>query len=497
MARRLTTRRLGLSLAAAAVLVGVLVPWTGASAAPKATGITLVRLLESAPRYRMDVLAPQLAAAGAAAARSNAATRATEQALVVSWTPWLLAHDRCATAATRCAAGRFDVHPRAGGIAASPRLVDALLDMEVTCPGCRTTKKWSSVATLLPSGAPVNVFDLLFGRDPEALRSVAEAIRLEVASWPGVNRCVSDVWGNLAGNKAWQHLPVWLRAMRRHRAVALERTGLLVGFDPGDYFGRACGLSTFLVPYQYFQGLLDPEGQLLVDSFVYESFNPPLRYALPVRVCSSSYAVDQGRWRRHIPRTLEELVPRSLESRAAVYTDTRQSLQVVAPAGWRCDAAFAGDGGSWMAVYPPNEAPPGSADVFEQGHRSEREGVTLTAIPACYSCLLSLVCPYFASARQQWDGTYGGIHPDPCTRPRKERVVRLTGATVRIVDPPGVVGHGWPSGGADAALSEAGFGVRRGQGSYLETCTLPAGESSRCDSLLGWYAAASGWTLWG
>jgi hypothetical protein len=339
----------------------------------------------------------------------------------------------------------------------------------------------------------VNVFELLFSRHPRALRSIAATIRQQIRYYFAQNRCANAIEAGNFASSGWRHIPLWVSLMHRNKAMALTRNGLEVGFDPGDYFHRSCGLSTFLVPHPSFEAFLGIEGQVLIDSFVYETYNPPARYALPVRACRSSYGVNNGRG-PHMPRTLAVVAPPWFLGQMAIYTDTQQYEYVVAPNGWRCDAGFGADGGGGISVYPPPETRP---HLSYGPSRSTREGVYVWSIPACVGCFLQQACPYFASARSSWhrDG-YGNTKPDPCMPRRKERVQPLSKTVVRVVDPPGVLGNLWPSGGTDTASGDVGyfpdspyFGP---QGSYIETCTLPDGSAELCDALLGWFAASYG-----
>lgn len=486
---------MGLVLAILAIgATAALVP-SSADAARAPTGIRAVTVPESIPGYHVDVVVPQLEAATASAEMANAALRTDAEGLVDRWHPWLAHHRSCPRRSSRrCGPGSFAVRAPAGLTSTSPRLVNALLEVVASCPGCATAHVWSSDAVLVGTETPVNLFDLIFGGHPRALRSVADEIRAEVRWDEGANTCVGSLQADLSGSHEWRHIARWMLLMRRHRAVAMTRNGLVVGFDAGDYSRRACGASTFLVPYQSFAGLLSGEGQVLVDSFVYGTYNPPLRYELPVRVCPSTYG-SSGTTTR-LSRTLDVVAPAWFKGTMALYTGTQGWYYVAAPNGWRCTAAFGADGSSLFAIYPKVERAPGD----DWQHRSARQGIYLYTEPACVSCLLSLACPYFASARRAWSREYG--EPDQVAvcappRPRRERVHALSTTIVRVIDAPGVVGNLWPSGGSDTAVGDVGyfpygpndFGP---YGSYLEDCTLPGGDGSLCDASLGWFAASYG-----
>jgi hypothetical protein len=182
-----------------------------------------------------------------------------------------------------------------------------------------------------------------------------------------------------------------------------------------------------------------------------------------------------------------------LAKQVADYTDEFSTLHLLAPNGWRCRASFFEDGGATFAISPPWENSPGFYQVpQEPWHVSKRVGITLYAEPVCGGCLLSIACPYFASARKA-GAREGFTWALSCRPPRREEVRRESATLVRAIDPPGVVGNSWPTWGPYEAISEisySGFNAAHPRGPYGAselTCTLPRQDGTLCVDTLAWF----------
>ena len=106
---------------------------------------------------------------------------------------------------------------------------------------------------------------------------------------------------------------------------------------------------------------------------------------------------------------------------------------------------------------------------------------------------MSRACPLFATAATDYESNYQQTCPP---RPSSESVVALNADVVSFTDPAGVSGDGNPSGGAypaNGVMTYYPYDSGNDDGSYLDTCTLPAAEQSICTVVLNrfvdWYGA--------
>jgi hypothetical protein len=76
------------------------------------------------------------------------------------------------------------------------------------------------------------------------------------------------------------------------------------------------------------------------------------------------------------------------------------------------------------------------------------------------------------------------------TKPAEEQSTQLSSTVVEFEDPPGVAGDGDPSGGPYPANGVMVYGPGSAMdGSWTETCTLPASEHAICTLSLNEFAS--------
>jgi hypothetical protein len=195
-----------------------------------------------------------------------------------------------------------------------------------------------------------------------------------------------------------------------------------------------------------------------------------------------------------MPATIEEDVPTSLASALAVYTDGRGEIKILGPRAWTCSASINGDGSSTVDVFPASErnvvndefaTPLGD---LPSGSRDREIYARQTS--ACVSCAETEACPVFTSAAV--DLAADTSWSCPAQAPASETLKSLTPSAVEIIDPPGVVGNAYPSGGANDAYAIMTYRHHDVNGSWEDSCLLPAKEVSLCLASLNNFLVAYG-----
>ncbi|HLI02028.1 MAG TPA: hypothetical protein VKV06_14665 [Acidimicrobiales bacterium] len=209
--------------------------------------------------------------------------------------------------------------------------------------------------------------------------------------------------------------------------------------------------------------------------------------AVPLVSCPTTFGAPPPH-PTHQPSTATVTVPPPLADHVAVYTDTQGRMQIVAPRGWRCTADYGADSSGGVVAYPAGETVPANWGAgWHLAAGAGTEAVVGTETSACTSCTTGQACPLFTAAAQAFRRQLG--RPCPTTRPRTESVSSVGSGLVIFEDPPGVAGDGLPSGGADPANGVMTYHSPSGDGSWLETCTLPSAETGVCTvSLNRWLA---------
>jgi len=164
-------------------------------------------------------------------------------------------------------------------------------------------------------------------------------------------------------------------------------------------------------------------------------------------------------------------------------------VRLVAPMGWLCQTSVYFDGNVIMSIAPD---PTDAVGFFPEpsNNQSNSARVQFNGIPTCSQCSLAQVCPFFPSAVALLH--HARSSTKDCRLSPGEVVTARSLRVVGVIDPPGVVGHGTPSGGPYFAVTRVFFS-RHGAnatGSYIVTCTLPTNLATLCSSSLSNFVAA-------
>ena len=213
---------------------------------------------------------------------------------------------------------------------------------------------------------------------------------------------------------------------------------------------------------------------------------PPQTVNLPVVVCPIGFGV-QPATTPSLPKTVAVSVSPGQASELAVYTDTQGLMKLVAPAGWQCSAQYGADGTGGVIVHPSNES---VSDLGAPPAGSAVEAVIGAETSACGACAYTQACPLFAAAASTYQSQLGS--PCPVTKPAAETVYQISPGIVGFEDPPGTRGDGASSGGANPANSVMTYYPNAANGSWRETCTLPADEHAICTTSLNNFIASYG-----
>jgi hypothetical protein len=189
-------------------------------------------------------------------------------------------------------------------------------------------------------------------------------------------------------------------------------------------------------------------------------------------VCPTSFAVSPPPKPIAFPSATTLTVASALSGSLAAYTDTQGYLTIIAPRGWRCSAAYGADGSGGIRVWPRGSA---------------AEGINARETSACYGCTTGQACALFPAAAQAYRAAYRS--PCPAPRPLNESVYRLSATVVAFEDPPYVRGEGALSGGQFPANGVMTYVPGNGDGSFVETCTLPENVHTTCTAILNDFVA--------
>ena len=211
--------------------------------------------------------------------------------------------------------------------------------------------------------------------------------------------------------------------------------------------------------------------------------------SLPLVTCPTTYGYTSSTSPPALPTSMVVSVPADLTNQLAVYSDSEGLMKLVAPTGWLCSGNYGADGSGGVEVYPTGETVPSGA--LTAG--STAEDVSGSETSACVGCGESQACPLFATAAADYETNYQQTCP---SRPSSESVVALNADIVSFMDPAGVAGDGVPSGGAypaNGVMTYYPYDSGNDDGSYIDTCTLPAAEQSICtvslNRFVDWYGA--------
>jgi hypothetical protein len=200
---------------------------------------------------------------------------------------------------------------------------------------------------------------------------------------------------------------------------------------------------------------------------------------LPLNVCKTSVGSSSDT-PADLPANVRVRLAPGFSNKLAVYSDNEGVIEVLAPTGWTCTAQIAGDGSSGVQVTPPGQTGITSATLSAG---STDEVINASQTSACVGCRESLACPLFDSAANAYRSIYQ--HACPARRPPSEVVTNVNAHVVEFTDPPGVRGDAVPSGGEYPATGVMTYyGDKTSEGSWTETCVLPATDSAMCKAIV-------------
>lgn len=217
--------------------------------------------------------------------------------------------------------------------------------------------------------------------------------------------------------------------------------------------------------------------------------------SVPVVACPTSYGVAEPPTTTVPPPSTVVALPASLTGHVALYRDASDTMQLLAPSGWYCSAGYGADGSGGVQVFPPGSGPPASG-VGQNGGTavpftaSSAQGVVGIETSACNGCAEAQACPLFSVAAHDMEDDLGRGCPE--AKPDAEEVEDLSPTAVQFQDQTGVAGDGVPSGGPYVARGLMTYKSHDVDGSWLETCTLPAADAELCAASLQEFFGAYG-----
>jgi signal peptidase I len=207
--------------------------------------------------------------------------------------------------------------------------------------------------------------------------------------------------------------------------------------------------------------------------------------SVSVVVCPTTFGVSPPA-AKSLPASIRVTVPRNLVGQVAFYSDDQGTMELLGPTGWVCTASYGANGSGGVSVYPTGASAPHS-QPFEA---STAEAIVASETSVCLGCREQQACALFASAANDLKQTYGTACRK--TRPAAEAVTALSTGVVAFMDPPSVAGDGSPSGGPFPANGVMTYYSGNENGSWLDTCTLPASDHLLCTAALNLFTSDYG-----
>jgi hypothetical protein len=195
---------------------------------------------------------------------------------------------------------------------------------------------------------------------------------------------------------------------------------------------------------------------------------------LPVTQCPTTFGT-QPSGAPATPPSSEVSVPNTLVGQLAIYTNSQNTMTVVGPIGWNCGAAYGADGSDDVSMYPPGSSSPTARSFTD----SPVQAIVISNTGSCESCTEQQACPLFPAAATDYQTDFQMTCPT--TRPSAETVLQIESGLVSFLDPAGVKGDGYPSGGLYPAEGEMTYRTDDATGSWLETCTLVPAQQAVCE----------------
>ena len=212
---------------------------------------------------------------------------------------------------------------------------------------------------------------------------------------------------------------------------------------------------------------------------IYIHSNNLVSVQLPLNVCPTTVGVS-SETPTILPSTVHVEINKVDSTTLAFYSDNEGLTTLLAPTGWTCTAAIGANGSSSVQVSPSGQSVVSSGSLRAG---STDQVISASQTSACVGCRESLACPLFDSAANDYQRAFQ--HACPSTRPSSEVQTVRTSHLAEFTDPPGVHGDATPSGGEYPAMGVMTyFDDAKSDGSWTETCVLPAADKSLCEEIL-------------
>lgn len=217
----------------------------------------------------------------------------------------------------------------------------------------------------------------------------------------------------------------------------------------------------------------------------------PTTAVVPLVVCRTTFGIAPAPAPKAQPPLVTINVPGGSASGLAVYTDSRGMMRLLGPQGWSCSALYGADGSGGVVVYQPGESVPSNWGAgWKLPADSPVQAIIGSQTSACMGCGEGQACPLFATAAKSFQNNFG--RPCPAARPASETTSKVSADVMAFADPAGVTGDGNPSGGRYPANGVMTYYSGDQDGSWVETCTLPAASKGVCTTTLNYFLASYG-----
>ena len=171
-------------------------------------------------------------------------------------------------------------------------------------------------------------------------------------------------------------------------------------------------------------------------------------------------------------------------SQLAVYSDNQGIMELLAPAGWDCQASVGADGSSGIEIYPPSQGAATGSSLAGGSTITEVSGYQTGGSPFSAA---SQACQLFPASNSALDG-----NTCPMLSPPAPKATLYTDHIIEFTDPPGVTGDAYPSGGAYNASGVMTYFTKPNAESWTETCVLAPSRSSLCTAILSSFITSYG-----
>jgi hypothetical protein len=213
--------------------------------------------------------------------------------------------------------------------------------------------------------------------------------------------------------------------------------------------------------------------------------------ALALIVCPTKFGIIPTPAAKPQPPLVTVTVAGGSAAGLAVYTDDQGGMRLLGPQGWSCSVLYGADGSGGVVVYPPGESVPSNWGAsWKLPADSSVQAIIGSQTSACVSCGEGQACPLFGTAAQSFEANFG--RPCPAARPAAETETQVSAGVMAFADPAGVTGDGNPSGGRYPANGGITYYSGNQDGSWVETCTMPAASKDLCTATLDYFLASCG-----